>query len=164
MGKLAYDQDKFKDAAREFAVALSLAVPNMAVDAPAITDLIRAALSSRKSQASDRGVSGITWDAMPGSALDELEETLERVVPNARDRQAVWDLCARVARDATAEQKGGAMLEARSAATSRQPGKAENYGVAQRSERPDGRAEDERPSPLAAILAGVKAPRWIAGR
>ncbi len=139
-----------------FGMALSRARPNTPI---ADKDLRKLALDVLGS-----GFRG----AMDGAAtaFDRLVEHLERLGVSGRDRQAIFDMCAEAiaagrASDAEGEQVGGAELLVRSAATRGQPGKVENYGVAQKNER---QAADRRLSRLDRLLAGVPSRRWIAGR
>jgi hypothetical protein len=133
-----------------FARALSLARPDVPI---AYKDLHRLA---REVLRSDRP--GLAMDQASDplrEAMDELEETLNRTVPNARDRQAVFDMCARVAgaaRDAASAPQGGMeMLEATSAATRGGPSNQErNFGNASDRRR---MASDAGPGPLDALFA-----------
>lgn len=112
-----------------FGKALSLALPNTSIPDKAILSLARAVMAE-----AERG-HGLAMDQASDplrEAMDELEETLNRTVPNARDRQAVFDVCARVAgaaRDSvSAPQKDMESYATRSSATSGRSADPSTFG------------------------------------
>jgi hypothetical protein len=120
-----------------FAKALSLALPNTSIPYRAVASLARAVV--------DEARRGLAMDASADplrEAMDELEETLNRTVPNARDRQAVFDMCARVAgaaRDsASAPQRDMESYATRSSATSGAGPNPSTFGQKPEGDWPDG--------------------------
>jgi hypothetical protein len=82
-----------------FGRALSLAVPNTSVPCSSLFELAVDVVRRGRFDAGEaRRLLAMDASADPfREAMDELEEALNRTIRSGRDRQAVWDLCTRVA-------------------------------------------------------------------
>jgi hypothetical protein len=142
-----------------FGRALSLAVPNTSVPCSSLFELAVDVVRRGRFDAGEaRRLLAMDASADPfREAMDELEEALNRTIRSGRDRQAVWDLCTRVAgaaRDSvSAPQRDMESYSTRSSATTTSQATPSTFG-----QNPGGAGGDwpDGPDPLS--VAARKIP------
>ncbi len=144
---------------REFATALSLAVRDRPVPYAQAYDLACALVRHR-----DGSGTGMAMDAGPAMerAFEELQDHLRKCIRDPDDLHKAIGLANSLGNSAQRDEdlRKADAIDARG----RRARDADLTRYRQPSDLERRQAEDAGPSQLDAILAGVKAPRWPAGR